>query len=210
MMNESKLVVYGAGGHGRVVVDTAMAAGWGIGLWIDDRPACPALWDIPIVASRDVSWGTMVSHAFVIAIGDNRKREEMFYRLCKFGLKPTLVIHPSAVISRFALIGSGTVVAADVVVNPAASIGENCILNTGCSVDHDCRVGSHAHLCPGVRLAGAVLVGAGAMIGVGATVMPRINLGEECVIGAGAVVTNDVPPKMVAYGNPARIVRSIE
>jgi sugar O-acyltransferase (sialic acid O-acetyltransferase NeuD family) len=209
-MNKSDLIIYGAGGHGRVVVDAALAAGWTIQSWIDDHPASLNQWDISIVASKDVVWSTLTSRKFIVAIGDNRIRADVFRRLCELGLIPALVIHPTAVISHFARIGEGTVVAANVVVNPVANIGENCILNTGCSVDHDCRMGPHAQLCPGVRLAGMVVVGAGTMIGTGAVVIPSINIGEECVIGAGAVVTTNLPPKAVAYGNPARIVRSIE
>src|ERR1022692_1044177 len=191
-MNKPDLIIYGAGGHGRVVVDAALAAGWTIQSWIDDHPPSLTQWDISIVASKDVVWGTLTSRKFIVAIGDNRIRADVYRRLCELGLIPALVIHPSAVISHFARIGEGTMVAADVVVNPVASIGENCILNTGCSVDHDCRMGPHAHLCPGVRLAGMVVVGAGT------------------TIGTGAVVTTNLPPKAVAYGNPARIVRSIE
>src|ERR1035438_842976 len=209
-MNKPDLIIYGAGGHGRVVVDAALAAGWTIQSWIDDHPPSLTQWDISIVASKDVVWGTLTSRKFIVAIGDNRIRADVYRRLCELGLIPALVIHPSAVISHFARIGEGTMVAADVVVNPVASIGENCILNTGCSVDHDCRMGPHAHLCPGVRLAGMVVVGAGTTIGTGAVVIPSINIGEGCVIGAGEVVTTNLPPKAVAYGNPARIVRSIE
>jgi sugar O-acyltransferase (sialic acid O-acetyltransferase NeuD family) len=207
-MNKPDLIIYGAGGHGRVVVDAALAAGWTIQSWIDDHPPSLTQWDISIVASKDVVWGTLTSRKFIVAIGDNRIRADVYRRLCELGLIPALVIHPSAVISHFARIGEGTMVAADVVVNPVASIGENCILNTGCSVDHDCRMGPHAHLCPGVRLAGMVVVGAGTTIGTGAVVIPSINIGEGCVIGAGAVVTTNLPPKAVAYGNPARIVAS--
>src|ERR1017187_182361 len=209
-MNKPDLIIYGAGGHGRVVVDAALAAGWTIQSWIDDHPPSLTQWDISIVASKDVVWGTLTSRKFIVAIGDNRIRADVYRRLCELGLIPALVIHPSAVISHFARIGEGTMVAADVVVNPVARIGENCILNTGCSVDHDCRMGPHAHLCPGVRLAGVGGVGAGTTSGTGAVVIPSINIGEGCVIGAGAVVTTNLPPKAVAYGNPARIVRSIE
>src|ERR1022692_5047317 len=142
-MNKPDLIIYGAGGHGRVVVDAALAAGWTIQSWIDDHPPSLTQWDISIVASKDVVWGTLTSRKFIVAIGDNRIRADVYRRLCELGLIPALVIHPSAVISHFARIGEGTMVAADVVVNPVASIGENCILNTGCSVDHDCRMGPH-------------------------------------------------------------------
>ncbi|MBX7245547.1 MAG: N-acetyltransferase [Candidatus Sumerlaeaceae bacterium] len=50
----------------------------------------------------------------------------------------------------------------------------------------------------------------GAKIGAGATVLPTVVIGEMAMIGAGAVVTENVPPRMVVVGNPARIVKSID
>jgi hypothetical protein len=120
-MNKPDLIIYGAGGHGRVVVDAALAAGWTIQSWIDDHPPSLTQWDISIVASKDVVWGTLTSRKFIVAIGDNRIRADVYRRLCELGLIPALVIHPSAVISHFARIGEGTMVAADVVVNPVVS-----------------------------------------------------------------------------------------
>jgi acetyltransferase-like isoleucine patch superfamily enzyme len=50
---------------------------------------------------------------------------------------------------------------------------------------------------------------AGAQIGANVCVLPRVTIGEHAVIGAGSVVTRDVPPGMVALGNPARVVGKI-
>jgi acetyltransferase-like isoleucine patch superfamily enzyme len=47
----------------------------------------------------------------------------------------------------------------------------------------------------------------GASIGANATILPGITIGEEAMVGAGAVVTEDVPPRAVVVGNPSRIVR---
>ena len=204
---KTNLIVFGAGGHGRVVVDAAMAAGWSIRAWIDDCPTSREQFGISITAAREIAWDQFVANAFVVAVGKNRVRAEIYERLVKLGLTPATVVHPSAVVSRQAQIGAGTMAAAGVVVNPAAGIGVDCILNTGCIVDHDCWVEAHCHLCPGVRLAGTVAVGSGSMIGTGAVILPGIKIGERCVIGAGALVTKDVADGLVAYGNPARIVR---
>ena len=48
----------------------------------------------------------------------------------------------------------------------------------------------------------------GASIGSGATILCGITIGENAVVGAGSVVTKDVPPGAVVAGNPARIVKS--
>ena len=49
----------------------------------------------------------------------------------------------------------------------------------------------------------------GARIGGGAVLCPQIEIGEEAFVGAGAVVTKDVPPRVVVVGNPARVLREV-
>ena len=50
---------------------------------------------------------------------------------------------------------------------------------------------------------------AGASVGSGATILCNVTVGERAIIGAGAVVTRDVPPDTIVAGNPARVVRSV-
>ena len=52
------------------------------------------------------------------------------------------------------------------------------------------------------------LVRTGASIGSGATILANVVIGERAIVGAGSVVTRDVPPGMVVAGNPARVLRS--
>jgi acetyltransferase-like isoleucine patch superfamily enzyme len=53
------------------------------------------------------------------------------------------------------------------------------------------------------------LVKSGASIGSGATILANVTIGERAIIGAGAVVTRDIPPDSIVAGNPARVLRSI-
>jgi acetyltransferase-like isoleucine patch superfamily enzyme len=50
----------------------------------------------------------------------------------------------------------------------------------------------------------------GASIGSGATILSNLSIGENAIVGAGSVVTKDVPPNSIVAGNPAKILRSIE
>ncbi|MCS7300843.1 MAG: acetyltransferase, partial [Fimbriimonadales bacterium] len=98
-------------------------------------------------------------------------------------------------------------VCAGVVVQPDARIGRHCIVNTAASVDHDCTIADFVHVAPGARLAGGVKVGEGVLLGVGCCVLPGIQIGAWSVVGAGAVVTEDVPDGVVVVGVPARAIR---
>lgn len=62
---------------------------------------------------------------------------------------------------------------------------------------------SRQHLCEYP----ATLIKKGASIGANATILPGIVIGEKAMVGAGAVVTKDVPPNAVVVGNPAKIIR---
>jgi acetyltransferase-like isoleucine patch superfamily enzyme len=53
------------------------------------------------------------------------------------------------------------------------------------------------------------LVKKGASIGTGVTVLANVTIGEDAIVGAGAVVTRDVPPRTIVAGNPARVLRSV-
>ena len=54
------------------------------------------------------------------------------------------------------------------------------------------------------------LVKRGASIGSGSTILANVTIGENAIVGAGSVVTRDVPANSIAYGNPARVHRYIE
>lgn len=195
-----RLLVIGAGGHAKVVIDAARVAGFDV-VGVFGRAGDPdELLGIPVIRDRDLA----DADAFIVAIGDNEAREENFALWLTTGLKAATVIHPSAVIADEVEIGRGTFVAPGVIVNINARIGENAILNTGCSVDHDVEIGDHAHVGPRVALCGGAHVGIGALVGVGASVIPRGRIGAWATVGAGAAVTSEVPARATWGGVPAR------
>lgn len=61
----------------------------------------------------------------------------------------------------------------------------------------------------GVEFARSIVVGNNVWFGGGCTVLPGVTIGDNCVIGAGSVVTRDIPANSVAVGNPCRVLRTI-
>lgn len=198
-----KLILWGAGGHGKVVLDVARGSGvYEEIAFMDDDPAvgrefagCPVFLGIPKGYEE-----------FLVSIGVNRTRAACYSKVLNVGLRPATLIDPSAVISASAKIGCGTVVMPRVVVNADAVIGENCILNTGAIVEHDCKIGDHSHISPGAVLGGGVKVGRFAHLGIGVNVLPGAVIGEGAVVGAGAVVLAEIPAGVTAVGVPARVL----
>ena len=202
-----ELRIIGAGGHGRVVADFAEAAGrWGTIRFLDDRFP-----DGGRVDDWDVMGGLALldraaagsDHAdYLVALGDNRLRETLCRRILADGRRLATLIHPSAVVSRRAEIGAGTVVFANVVVNIGAVVEMGAILNTGCCVEHDCRIGAFSHIAPGALLAGEIEVGERGWVGIGASVRNGIRIGPDATIGAGAAVIRDVEAGATIVGVP--------
>jgi UDP-perosamine 4-acetyltransferase len=206
-MTRRPLVLVGAGGHAKVVIEVARAAGRFdvVGL-IDPRPSAPSVLGVPVLGGDEALprlRAEGIAWAFV-ALGGNAARERMGGELRAAGFRLATLTHPSAEVMPSARVGEGVVVMARVVVSAEARVDDLAILNTGAVVEHDNRIGAAAHVAPLAALAGNVRVGARALIGVGAAVRPGISVGEDAVVGAGSAVVADVPAGATVGGVPAR------
>lgn len=199
-MAEKPLVLFGASGHAKVVIDIVEREGqYRIVHLVDDNAALhgKAFFGYRVRGSTDafLAAATARRARVLVSIGDNAVRARIARRLRAAGFELARAVHPGAQVGRGASIGAGTVVMAGAVVNSDAAIGENVIINTGATVDHDCVVGDGAHIAPGVRLCGGVQVGAGALVGVGSVATPGVRVGANVVIRAGSVLTENVASK---------------
>lgn len=202
-----RLVVVGAGGHAKVVIEAIRAVGlWEIVGLIDPSPAAKSALGIPVLGGDEVLPALLddgVSVA-VIALGRNALREQLGRRMHQMGFDLPTIVHPSALVSPSATLGAGVVVMARAVVGTEAIVSDFAIVNTGAVLDHDNVIGVAAHVAPGCALAGNVSVGDRSLVGVGSSVRPEVRIGVDAVIGAGSAVVTDVPDGAVVGGAPAR------
>ncbi len=215
MPKKTKIVVFGAGGHAKVVLDVLEHAGRYVVVGLLDSSVDlhgKTRWGYKVLGGRD-QFAVLKRRGvarLIVALGDNRNRQSVYEEAVKAGFELVTAIHPFAQLGKGVVIGPGSLLVAGTVVNVDAEVGANVIINTGATVDHDCRIGSHAHLSPGVHLAGSVTVGELTQIGIGAVVLPNLTVGRACIVGAGAVVRESVPDGAVVAGNPAHPIRSDE
>jgi len=212
-----RVVGLGAGGHAAVVIEALRAAGVYevVGLTDPRRE----LWGSTLLGVEGLveddklrrQYDQSVSHAFIGLGGasDNGPRRRLFELAQVQGFELVTVVHPTAVLSPSARLGSGATVLATAVISANSVLGENVIVNTAAIVEHDCSIADHVHVATGARLASGVRVDTGAHIGVGATVLQGLSIGTGAVVGAGAVVTHDVDPATVVVGVPARPLRRV-
>ena len=206
----SSLLIFGAGGHGKVVAETARAMdNWPEIVFADDAyPQVKSVSDYPVIADFQRAKSLNGTHQDVIvAIGDNHKRLELTLELQRAGFNPVTLIHPEAVVARSVRIETGTVIFAQAVVQADARVGTAVIINTAATVDHDCVIGKGTHLSPGSHLGGEVKVGDYSWLGMGAVVINRVTIGQGVTVGAGSCVIDDLPDKVTVVGVPARPVR---
>lgn len=205
-----QIILFGAGGHARVVADIAECLDIRVVAMVSESPS--NVRGRRVVSSVEQARAEHPDAAWVVAIGDNFARRSVFLRLAqRFGMQSfATLIHPKAAVAADARLGAGTVVMAGAVINPGTRVGDHCIVNTGANIDHDCDVHDFASLAPGVVTGGNVRIGTAAAVSIGATVRHGVNIGEYTVVGAGAVVLGDLPPRCIAYGVPCRVVRPRE
>ena len=204
---QARIVVFGAGGHAKVLLEAILLANPGAEIAIiDDSGSAASAGLLGLAISGDRHWlavnwpGAPVAPA----IGNNEARAAIADWLRLQGRSLATVIHPAATVSPSASIGSGAFLAAGAVVNAEAEIGDGAILNTLASVDHDCELGALAHSAPGSRLCGGVRIGARTLIGAASVVIPGVSVGADAIVGAGSVVVKDVPAGAKVAGSPAR------
>lgn len=211
-----RILLWGGGGHGKVVADLVRALGARVVGFVDRDAAKLGLEVEPgggSVLSLEAdflahieSCGTIpfAADAVALCIGDNAARLAAF-RALRAIAAPALV-HPSAVASPSARIGRASVVCPGATINAGATVSDAVIINSRAVVEHDCAIGEAAHISPGAVLAGGVTIGSQSWVGAGAIVLPGVAIGSAAIIGAGAVVLHDVPSGAMVVGNPARLI----
>jgi len=209
-----KVAIWGASGHAMVVADILrVQRKYEIVGYLDNvnpnnhgKMFCGS----PILGGEEQIPSLLkqgVQH-LIIGFGNSDARLALAVRMKTIGFDLAIAIHPKATIASDVQIKPGTVVAAGAVINPGCKIGENVIINTSSSIDHECIIDDGVHISPGVHLAGNVSIGRATWVGIGTSIIERVSIGSRTIIGAGSVVVGNIPEQVVAYGNPAKVIKT--
>lgn len=208
---KKKIVLIGAGGHCKVVLELLFSIKeYEVAGIVDfkDRVGSKVLGVSVVGADADLPrfFKAGIKNCFIAvgSIGNPRLRVNPYTIAQKIGFSFPNLISPSALVSSSAILGQGNYIAPGAVVNAGATIGNNCIVNTGAIIEHDCTVGDFVHLSPGSILSGGVTVGDYSHVGTGSVVIQNLEIGANVIVGAGSVVTGNIRENMVAYGNPCK------
>jgi|LakMenEpi03Aug12_release.lakeMendotaPanAssembly.Ray.scaffolds.fasta_scaffold449316_2 sugar O-acyltransferase (sialic acid O-acetyltransferase NeuD family) len=201
-MEKNLLLIYGSGGHATSTYNLAKDLNLEVEYFIDPFTSLDSKFGIKILDHYEF---TSDQKFVVIAIGDNKLREQIYISLLKYSnLVFPKLIHPTAYVSKLSKISEGTVVMQGASIGPNCDIGSFCIINSAASVDHDCRIEDFSSLSPSVTLAGSVHIGLGSTIYMNSAIADGVSIGKNSVIGACSFVKDDVGNGEISYGTPSR------
>ena len=199
---ERKLLIIGAGGHGKVCAEIAKKMDrWKEILFYDDK-LVGNVNGINIV-EKEFFQSLKDTVDYFVAIGNNEIRFEKTKKLLSMGCNIVSLIDPTSVISKFSTIGIGTVVMPKTVINASTKIGDGVIINTGSVIDHDSHIGSYAHLSPNSTITGGCKIGDFVWVGSTTTVINQAEIVSKTLIGAMSLVNKDIKEAGTYFGIPA-------
>ena len=205
MKKKIELIVYGCGGHARSIINTALEKYSPEEILLVDDNAKEK--EIILGCRTSVNWNNQKNIPFIVAVGDNERRQELFMQKCFNGEEPVSIISETASIGMNTVIENGSFIAKKVCLGPEVKVGRNSIVNTGSIIDHETNIGINTHIAPGTTICGRCRIGDNVFIGAGCVIKDNIKIVDNVIIGAGAVVIKDIVERGVYVGVPARKIK---
>lgn len=206
MQDSREVYIFGYSGHAYVLIESMMDLGYTILGYFDKQEAVVNPYTLEYLGFElDVDLKTIVKDANVFpTVGEAHIREKLLAIFIKENLKQFTLIDKTAHVSKTAIIGMSTYIGKSAIVNALAKVGQGVILNTNSVIEHECEIDDFTHIAPSATLAGNVKVGRRSFVGANSACKQSVNIGSNCIIGAGGVVVKNVPNNEVWIGNPAK------
>lgn len=208
---KEKIIIIGAGGHAKVVIDIIeLQSNYEIiGIIAQEDEKKKELFGYKIYKGDKYLLTFYNKGIKNIAIGiggykSNSLRKKIFNKVQKIGFNIPALIHPKAIVSSTAKIDDGSVIFAGVILNPEVQIRKNSIIATGSSIDHETIIEDHVLVSAGVTVGACTLIKEEVLVALGAKIISGVEIGSKALIASGAVVVNNINPETIVFGVPAR------
>jgi sugar O-acyltransferase (sialic acid O-acetyltransferase NeuD family) len=196
------LLIVGNGGHGQMLASWLLEAGLPETLfyWLELETKAtqqPALWGRPVLSQERFLEGAYpwLQTPFALLGLGSVKSSPMRWQVFE-SLKPAVEwvswAHPSAVVSKAAVVGVGSVLCPLACVQPFAVVGEAVLINTSAVLEHHAQLGANCHLAPGAVVCGHAHLGDHSFVGANAVIKQELVLPASTTVGAGIFIRQAV------------------
>lgn len=215
-MKNKKILLIGGGGHCKSVIDCVITNHQfsKIGIVDNDKSLSSVLGIFVVGCDNDLEslFEKGYRYAF-IAIGNSDSqmlRKGLYKKIKAIGYELPKIIDSTAIVSKNTELDCGVFIGKHSIINANTKIGKCSIINTGAIIEHDCMISKFVHIAPGAVLNGNVKIGNNTFVGSNSVIRQQLKIGKNAIIGLGSVVTKDIMDNSLAYGNPCKVIRSIE
>lgn len=208
---EQNAIIVGAGTYGEVYAEY-LKQDYKILGFIDDNVTLKGQYINGVQVLGNLDWlienGDLLINIF-IPIGNTRVKKNMLEKVRQYGFPTPNYIHPSVNIDPSVKLGANAIyILQGSIVMPLATIHDDVMISSSTTISHHTIVEEGVFVSFGVKIGASLRVKTCAYIGIGAIIMTGVNeVGQDALIGAGAVVIKDVPDNAVVVGNPAKIIK---
>lgn len=120
------------------------------------------------------------------------------------------LIHPRSYLATSIELQSGILSEPGVIISSQTRIGFGVTVKRGVCIGHHNIIEDYTEINPGVIISGNVHIGRGCILGAGCVIKEGISIGDNTFVGMGSVVTRDLPPGVIAYGSPCKVIKDNE
>lgn len=208
------ITIFGAGGFGREVKTIIDAINKSepsynfVGFYDDGIEKGTIVNGYPVLGGIQELNEVSSELSLIISIGDPRIKKNILNKIENSFIKFPTIIHPNASVSSDDVqIGKGTIICEGTIITCNINIGEFVIFNLMCTVGHDTTIDNYCAFMPSVNISGEVHLHKSVYVGTGAKIINQLEIGENTIIGAGAVVSKSLPANCTAVGIPAKPIK---
>lgn len=203
MIKNSKVILVGAGGFGREVLNLLYNTNYEVVGFIDKNINKNK--KINIIGNDNIIPKLFKKYSDIkifVSIGNIQVRKKIIKKIKTNQLEQISFIHNTSAyfIKKLKM---GSIIYPNCTIMNDCKIGEGTVINSGVNIGHDSQIGNYCNINPGVNLAGNVKIGNECMIGMGTKIKEGITIGRNSVVGAGSLVLKNIPPNSLFYGAPA-------
>lgn len=214
---KKRLGIYGAGGLGREILETAkqiqaLENRWCEIYFIDDGAS--GIQHETINGCVTLTFDEFLQKAscdcleIVIGVGEPVTRKALYEKVKSRECNLAVIIHPTVHIPDTTVIKEGVIIQAFALISCNVEIGENTLIQNTASIAHNSKVGKNSVISAYVAISGCCTVGDETYIAVSVPVKEQMTIGSNSIVGMGSVVLRDIPENVIALGNPARPLKN--